>query len=100
MPFNGINENSVVILDNCAIHHVAYVTELITDVGALIHYLPPYSPDYNPIKWCFSKVKAVMPSYEKEMEAVEDIELIALAAFASVTDKDCDNWITDSEIYN
>ena len=34
------------------------------------------------------------------MEAVEDIELIALAAFASVTDKDCDNWITDSEIYN
>ena len=97
MPFNGINENSVVI---CAIHHVAYVTELITDVGALIHYLPPYSPDYNPIEWCFSKVKAVIPSYENEMEAVEDIVLIALAAFASVTDKDCDNWITDSEIYN
>ena len=57
MPFNGTNPNSIVILDNCAIHHIEPVTNLINSVGAMIHYLPPYSPDYNPIEWCFSKVK-------------------------------------------
>ena len=56
MPFNGTNENSVVIMDNCSIHHVAHVTQMITEVGAIVHYLPPYSPDFNPIEWCFSKV--------------------------------------------
>lgn len=48
MPFNGKNPNSIVILDYCPIYHVAPVTELIRSVGAMVHYLPPYSPDYNP----------------------------------------------------
>ena len=67
----------VVILDNCAIHHVAPVTQLlINEVGAIVHYLPPYSP----IEWCFSKVKE---GIDEEMEATEDIELIARSAFAT-----------------
>ena len=49
MPFNGQNPNSIVILDNASIHHVDQVVELITSVGALIRFLPPYSPDMNPI---------------------------------------------------
>ena len=49
MPFDGINPNSVVILDNCAVHHVEGVASMITEVGALVHFLPPYSPDYNPL---------------------------------------------------
>lgn len=59
MPFNGTNPNSTVIMDNCSIHHVEEVTKLINEVGAIVHYLPPYSPDFNPIEWCFSKVKKV-----------------------------------------
>ena len=66
----------------------------------MVHYLPPYSPDYNPIEWCFSKVKGVIPSLEKEMELTEDIELIARLAFATVTKEDCQNWIADCGIYN
>ena len=100
MPFDGKNPNSVVILDNCAIHHVAQVTELINEVGALVHYLPPYSPDYNPIEWCFSKVKSITASLEQEMEAIGDIELITRTAFATVTDEDCQGWINDCGIYN
>ena len=60
MPFNGINPHSIVILDNCAIHHVTEVVQSITDVGALVHFLPPYSPDFNPIEETFSKVKSVL----------------------------------------
>ena len=100
MPFNGKNPNSIVILDNCSIHHVAPVTELIRSVGAMVHYLPPYSPDYNPIEWCFSKVKHAISSMEQVNELTGDIELIARMAFATVTPEDSQNWITNCEIYN
>ncbi len=49
MPFNRTNPNSVVILDNCSTHHVQEVTKNIEDVSAIVHFLPPYSPDFNPI---------------------------------------------------
>ncbi len=95
MPFNGIN--SIVILDNCAIHHIEPIKNLINSVGALIHYLPP---DYNLIEWCFSKVKKAMSSMELEMQITEDIELIVRSAFATVTENDCKSWIRDCGIYD
>ena len=39
-----------VFLDNHAVHHVAKVEEIIYGAGALVRYLPPYSPDFNPIE--------------------------------------------------
>ena len=53
-PFNGINPHSVVIMDNALIHHVHGVAQLIQSTGALLYYLPPYSPDLNPIEEAFS----------------------------------------------
>ena len=50
MPYNGINPHSVVVLDNCSIHNVAEVVASSHDVGALVLFLPPYSPDLNPIE--------------------------------------------------
>ena len=50
MPFNGHYPNSVVVLDNCAIHHVEEIAAAIESVGALVLYLPPYSPDFMPIE--------------------------------------------------
>lgn len=64
-PFNGINLNSVVIMDNCTIHHVPEICEIIEDVGAMVHFLPPYSPDFNPIELAFSKVKTTMQALEE-----------------------------------
>ena len=52
MPFNGTNPNSIVVMDNCAIHHVYEIVELIKSVGALVLYLPPYSPHLMPIEEC------------------------------------------------
>ena len=46
MPFDGVNPHSVVILDNCSIHHNEDAVQMIQEVGAIVHFLPPYSPDY------------------------------------------------------
>ena len=59
MPFKGVNPHSVVILDNSSIHHASDIVHSI-EVGALVHFLPPYSPDFNPIERTFSKVKTVL----------------------------------------
>ena len=40
-PFKGINPHSIVVMENCAIHHVAEIVPLIEEVGAIVHFLPP-----------------------------------------------------------
>ena len=70
---------------------------MITEVGALVHFLPPYSPDMNPIEECFSKIKAQLKSMETTFE--DDFETNILAAFSSVTSQDCKGWISDSKVY-
>ena len=96
MPFNGVNSHSIVVLDNCSIHHVEGIAPMIEEVGALVHFLPPYSPDFNPIEETFSKVKAEMKSLEASMADVADIETIVFSAFVRVTPEDCKGWIMNS----
>lgn len=100
MPFNGSNPHSVVVLDNAAIHHVNGIQSMIEEVGALVLYLPPYSPDYNPIEEAFGKVKTTTKAYEQEMGLGEmDIIDIVLASFSHISPEDCVSWIADSCIY-
>ncbi len=100
MPFDGTNPHSVVIMDNASIHHVDGVVEMIQSVGALVIFLPPYSPDYNPIEEAFSKVKTLVKQYEADLEMEQmDLEDIVLAAFSSITTEDCTHWIEDCSIY-
>ena len=57
-PFNGSNPRSIVIMDNASIHHVQNVIDLIEgQAGAKLIFLPPYSPDLNPVEQVFSTVK-------------------------------------------
>ena len=50
----------VVVLDNLAAHRVEGVRQAIKAAGASILYLPPYSPDLNPIEQLFAKLKALL----------------------------------------
>lgn len=50
----------MVIMDNLPAHRVGGVREAIEAAGATLHYLPPYSPDFNPIEMAFSKFKALL----------------------------------------
>ncbi len=49
----------IVLMDNSPAHIVKKVGELIESRGAKLVYLPPYSPEFNPIEHCWSKVKSI-----------------------------------------
>ena len=89
MPFNGTNQNSIVILDNASIHHVDYVVETILNVGALVKFLPPYSPDMNPIEEVFGEVKHYLQANGPAFQATSSPRSIILMAFASVSTYNC-----------
>jgi len=56
----ALNAGDVVILDNLCIHKTATVARLIEARGASVRFLPPYSPDLNPIEMAFAKLKSHM----------------------------------------
>ena len=64
-PFNGANPCSIVALDNASIHHASDMLPYIRNAGCLIYFLPPYSPDLNPIEYLFSKVKSVLKANDQ-----------------------------------
>jgi transposase len=53
-----LSKGDVVILDNLAVHKSAKAAQSLKDVGAWFLFLPPYSPDLNPIEMAFAKIKA------------------------------------------
>lgn len=55
-----LRQGDIVIMDNLSSHKVAGVVEAIESVGASVRYLPPYSPDLNPIELAFSKFKKLL----------------------------------------
>jgi transposase len=55
-----LEPGNIVILDNLGSHKVEEVQTAIAATGATIRYLPPYSPDFNPIEKLFSKLKALL----------------------------------------
>lgn len=57
-----LRSGDVVIMDNLSSHKRVRVRELIESVGARLVFLPPYSPDLNPIELIFSKVKQLLRS--------------------------------------
>lgn len=62
-----------VVMDNLAAHKVAGARELIEATGARLLYLPPYSPDFNPIELLFAKLKALLrKAAERSIEALWD----------------------------
>ena len=55
-----LKRSDVLVLDNLSAHKVAGIRELVTERRAQIFYLPPYSPDMNPIEMAFAKLDALL----------------------------------------
>ena len=89
LPFDGDNPRSVVVLDNASIHHVEAVTELISSTGALVRFLPPYSPDLNPIEEAFSKLKAYLRENDAAYSSTKAARLLVAMGFSTITTEDC-----------
>ena len=80
----------IVVMDNLSSHKVKGVVEPIIQAGATIKYLPPYSPDFNPIELLWSKFK----SYLKKVKtrSFESLENQVLPALNSISTQDIYNW--------
>ena len=59
-----LREGQVVVMDNLSSHKGPRVRELIEERGCELIYLPPYSPDFNPIEEAFSKIKGLLRNAE------------------------------------
>ena len=55
-----LKPGDIVVMDNLAAHKHALIRETIEAAGAMLLYLPPYSPDFNPIENAFAKLKAIL----------------------------------------
>ena len=55
-----LHKGDIVVMDNMRSHHVKEVAETLHAAGIELRYLPPYSPDMNPIEMLWSKVKALL----------------------------------------
>lgn len=78
-----LKANDVVIMDNLAAHKRPAVAQAIKEAGASVLYLPPYSPDLNPIEMAFAKLKALMRKAEdRTKDALWDRLKSVLDAFS------------------
>ena len=92
-PFDGKNTRSVVLMDNASIHHCERVEEIITSVGARLHFLPPYNPDLMPLEEVFAKVKRCLTEHDTLYKVTSSPETLVKIAFSTVTCQDCTNYI-------
>ena len=79
---------------------VKIVRGSVQQKGSLIQFLPPYSPDYNPIEFLFAKVKSILRAMETELSITNDIETMVLMAFSQITRDDCRAWVEHIGLYN
>ena len=90
----SLHPGDVVVLDNLPVHKVAGVREAIRAVGASLLYLPPYSPDLNPIEQFFAKLKALLrKAAARTRDALWETIGVLLDA---ITAAECQNYLTNS----
>lgn len=79
----ALRPGDVVVLDNLACHKRAGAVRAIERAGAAVRYLPPYSPDLNPIELAFSKLKGLLrKAAERTVDGLWDFLGRSLDAFA------------------
>jgi len=89
-----LRTGDVVVLDNLAVHKQPEVRQAITAVGASVRFLPPYSPDFNPIEQAFAKLKAFLRAARpRSFDQVVTLVRIALTLF---TPDECRNYVRHS----
>ena len=88
-----LRPGDIVVMDNLASHKVAGIKEAIEAAGAELRYLPPYSPDLNPIEQFFAKLKALL---RKAAARTLDALIAAIAhALTTVHPRECENYLAN-----
>ncbi len=88
-------KHSVLVMDNARIHHDNDLVTAIEDIGGRVLYLPPYSPDFNPIETAFSALKSWLKRYRDLVDYFDPMYLI-LVALAQTTPETAKKYFTES----
>jgi transposase len=86
-----LRPGDVVVLDNLAAHKQPEVRVAIEQVGALLRFLPPYSPDFNPIELAFAKLKAFLRAARPR--TFEEVCALIAAALGLFMPDECANYV-------
>lgn len=86
-----LEPGDIVVCDNLATHKVAGLAELVAARGARWEYLPSYSPDYNPIERCWSKIKTYLR--QAKARTAEALEQAIREALETITEADLLAWV-------
>ena len=85
-----LSAGDVLVMDNLSAHKNKQTLELLKAAGVETLFLPPYSPDLNPIELMWSKVKNSLRT--AEARTPEELQVAIASALAAVTSKDAVNW--------
>ncbi len=80
----------VVVMDNLPAHKLAEVRAAIEKTGAELRYLPPYSPDFNPIEMAFSKLKSLLKKAAARTK--DDLWQAIATGIDAFTPAECQNY--------
>lgn len=87
-----LSTGQIVILDNLSAHTSQRTHNLIAAAGCTLRFLPPYSPDYNPIEWAFSKLKTWLRQAAARTTAALDAAIAD--GLDQITAADAVGWFT------
>ena len=85
-----LKANSILVMDNMKSHHAKAVKNLLDSFGVRYIYLPPYSPDLNPIEKLWSKVKSFLHKFKAR--TLDALPNAIQCAFQTVSPSDCSGW--------
>ena len=89
-----LRPGDIVIMDNLPAHKVSGARAAIERTGARLLFLPPYSPDFNPIEQAIAKIKALLR--KAAARTVEALDAAIAAALDAFTPDECANYFTNS----
>jgi transposase len=87
-----LRPGDIVVMDNLPSHKIGGVREAIERAGARLLFLPPYSPDFNPIEMAFSKLKALLR--KAAARTVNDLWAAVAECLSAFTPGECRNYFT------
>lgn len=86
----ALRPGDCVVMDNLGAHHARDVRHFIEATGASVMFLPPYSPELNPIEIAWAKVKSIIRSWR--VSTHRQLERVVLRAAEAITRSDIAGW--------
>jgi transposase len=88
----NVSSGDIIILDNFSTHKTAKVKAALEKIGLTILYLPPYSPDLNPVEHAWSKLKSILKSIKARTR--DELDAAVAKAIRSISNFDAWGYIS------